>query len=231
MPRQARIVLANCPHHIIQRGHNRQDVFTCDDDYLYYLDNLRKLKEEFKCEVYAYCLMTNHVHMVINPGEKVERLGLLMKHISGRQTRYTNTLKKRTGSLWEGRYKSSPIQADEYLLACCRYIELNPVRAGMVPLPWDYVWSSCRLKTGHESKSWLDEDPFYSNLGTTKTKREMNYKQWIHQTIPDSEIQLIREAAQRGQLTGNNRFGDQVTEKTGRNIKLRGPGRPKKPKN
>ncbi len=119
MPRQSRIVLPNCPHHIIQRGHNRQVVFSGDDDYLYYLENLKEWKTELGCKVFAYSLMTNHVHLVIDPGDDVDNLGLLMKRIGGRQTRYINKLEKRTGSLWEGRYKSSLIQANQYLLACC----------------------------------------------------------------------------------------------------------------
>ena len=125
MPRCARLVLPNCPHHIIQRGHNRQVVFVGDDDYLYYLDNLQEWKSELECKVYAYCLMTNHVHLVIDPGDAPENLALLMKRVAGRQTCYVNKLEKRSGSLWEGRYKSSPINANEYLLACCRYVELN----------------------------------------------------------------------------------------------------------
>ena len=160
MPRQSRIVLPYCPHHIIQRGHNRQVVFTGDEDYLYYLDNLREWKTELGCKVYAYCLMTNHVHLILDPGENVENLGLLMKRIDGRQTRYVNTLENRSGSLWEGRYKSSPIHAGEYLLACCRYIELNPLRAGMVEEPEQYRWSSCSSKTGGKNVPWLDYRSF-----------------------------------------------------------------------
>lgn len=125
MPRRARIVLPNCPHHVIQRGHNRQVVFASDDDYLFYLDTLQEWKTALGCKVYAYCLMTNHIHLVIDPGDEPENLALLMKRVAGRQTRFVNKMEKRSGSLWEGRYKSSPINANEFLLACCRYVELN----------------------------------------------------------------------------------------------------------
>ena len=119
MPRTSRIVISGYPHHIIQRGHNRQVIFACDADYQFYLDNLREWKEKLNCKVYAYCLMTNHVHLLIDPGENERNLANLMKRIAGRQTRYVNKIEKRTGSLWEGRYKSSPVSTGEYLLACC----------------------------------------------------------------------------------------------------------------
>ena len=110
MPRSARIVVANYPHHIIQRGHNRGVVFTSDEDYLYYLNNLKEWKMKLGCKVYAYCLMTNHIHLVVDPGEDEQNLAQLIKRVAGRQTRYVNKLEKRSGSLWEGRYKSSIIQ-------------------------------------------------------------------------------------------------------------------------
>lgn len=228
MPRQSRIVLPNCPHHIIQRGHNRQVVFSSDDDYLYYIQNLQEWKTELRCKVYSYCLMTNHVHLVVDPCDDVGALGRLMKRIGGRQTRYVNKLKGRTGTLWEGRFKSSPIQANQYLLACCRYVELNPVRARMVEFPWDYPWSSCSVKTGTKKQIWLDNDPFYTSLGRTRKRREEVYRDWLLESLSEPELKLIREAVQRGQLTGNDKFSDSVSDKIGRGVELRGPGRPKK---
>ena len=152
MPRQARIVISNTPHHIVQRGHNRQVVFNSDDDFSYYKRNLTHYKKEFGCKVYAYCFMTNHVHFLIDPGENPESLSLLMKRVAGRQTRHVNRLAKRTGSLWEGRFKSSVVSTQEYLLACCRYIELNPLRAAMVNDPSEYLWSSYACKTNLNMK-------------------------------------------------------------------------------
>ena len=119
MPRTARVVLTNTPHHIVQRGHNRQVVFVCDDDYQYYLENLREWKEKLACKLYSYCLMTNHVHLIVDPGNEADNLGRLMKRLAGKQTRYVNKLEKRTGSLWEGRYKSHPIEnhkGDRFIL-------------------------------------------------------------------------------------------------------------------
>lgn len=230
MPRQARLLLPNCPHHIIQRGHNRQVVFAADDDYCYYLETLKHWKAELGCKVYAYCLMTNHVHLVLDPGEHPEHISLLMKRLAGRQSRYVNRLEGRSGTLWEGRYKSSPIQADQYLLACCRYVELNPLRAGMVDDPAAYRWSSCPAKVGEVEVNWLDFDPFYLNMGETITERAARYKEWLRQSIPEGEWQLIREATQRGQLAGSGKFIDEISGKLGRRLSSRGPGRPRKEK-
>ena len=130
----------------MQRGHNRQAVFSSHEDFAYYRQNLIEFKEMFGCKVHAYCLMTNHVHLIIDPGGKPEAISLMMKRVSGRHARYLNTREKRSGSLWEGRFKSSIISSQDYLLACGRYVELNPLRAGMVTSPDLYRWSSygCR---------------------------------------------------------------------------------------
>ncbi|MCK4790981.1 MAG: transposase [Desulfobacteraceae bacterium] len=225
MPRKARVVLPNCAHHVVQRGHNRQAVFVEDRDYQHYLDTLIEWKLVLGIKVYAYCLMTNHVHLVIDPGDEPDNLGILMKRLAGRQTRMVNILERRTGSLWEGRYKSSPIQTDNYLLACCRYVELNPVRANMVSRPEEYHWSSYRFKTGLEN-DWLDLDPCYLGLGENAQQRQERYQRWVDDAIPEDEWKLIRDAVQRGQLTGNQGFVEEVEKKVGIRVELRGRGRP-----
>ena len=184
MPRAARLVIPNCPHHVIQRGHNRQVVFANDQDYQYYLANLWEWKAYLHCKIYAYCLMTNHVHLIIDPGREPAALGKLMKRVAGRQTRYVNRLETRTGSFWEGRYKSSPVDTDEYLLACCRYVELNPVRAHMVTRPDQHPWSSYRAKVGLAEQAGLDLDPAYLGLGDTPTARIERYRQWVNSPSP-----------------------------------------------
>lgn len=124
MPRTGRIVLPGYPHHVVQRGHNRQVVFATGEDFQHYLDDLRELRDRLDVRVHAYCLMTNHVHLLLAPGEDYgSGMARLMKALAGRATRYRNRLEGRSGTLWEGRYKSSPVQADRYLLACCRYID------------------------------------------------------------------------------------------------------------
>ena len=228
MPRNARTLLNDYPHHIIQRGHNRQTVFISDDDYFFYLDNLREWKARLGCKVYAYCLMPNHAHLVIDPGADERNLSLLMKRIAGRQTRYVNKNEQRSGTLWEGRYKSSPISTDEYLLHCCRYVELNPVRAGIVAVPEAYRWSSCGAKVGVTKPDWLDFDPLYLGLAATAKKRREKYRDFIGEPIPDDEMTQIRGAIQRGQLTGTDSFVEEIEAKVGKRIEFRGPGRPRK---
>lgn len=225
MPRMARVVLPHIPHHVVQRGHNRQVVFAAVEDCRRYLNDLRELSSALDVRVYAYCLMTNHVHLLLSPGEDVATLGRLMKALAGRATRYRNRLEGRSGTLWEGRYKSSPVQTDAYLLACCRYIELNPVRARMVANPGDYVWSSYRQRMDR-GECWIDLDRNYLALADNETERRARYRAFVEQGVPEKELALMREALQRGQLTGNDRFGDEVEQILGRRIEPRRPGRP-----
>jgi putative transposase len=225
MPRTARVVLPHYPHHIVQRGHNRQVTFAERSDFARYLATLQEFKAQYGVKVYAFCLMTNHVHLLLSPDDPLA-IGRLMKRLAGRQTRYHNSLEGRSGTLWEGRYKSSLVQREDYLLACCRYIELNPVRARMVARPEDYVWSSCRFRLGLDHADWLDHDPCYSALGNTETERRAHYRSFLHAAIPAGEWELIREAVQRGQLTGSARFTEEVAAILGRRVERRGRGRP-----
>jgi putative transposase len=229
MPRHARLVLPHYSHHIIQRDQNRQVVFAHNDDYAYYLDTLKEWKTHYGVKVYAFCLMTNHVHLLLDPGDSPASLAQLMKRVAARQTRYVNRLEERTGTLWESRYKSSPVETERYLLACARYIELNPVRANTVACPEDYEWSSYRDKVGDRRHAWLDVDPSYQELGHSATERASRYQAFVMGSIPVTEWALIRQAIQRGQLTGSDRFIDEVAAKIGRRIDRRGQGRPQKP--
>ncbi|WP_248741161.1 transposase [Pseudomonas sp. MWU12-2029] len=212
MPRTGRIVLPHYPHHIVQRGHNRQVVFAAPADFERYLSDLRELKEALGIKVYAYCLMTNHVHLLLAPGESTSSLGQLMKALAGRMTRYRNKVEGRTGTLWES-----------------RYIELNPVRARMVARAEDYRWSSFALRLSDFSAStWLDKDPCFLELGPTDAIRRERYKSFIEMATPTNELQLIRGALQRSQLTGNTRFVDEIEKITGKRIDFRARGRPEK---
>ena len=147
MARFPRIVIPGQALHIIQRGNNRQPCFFADDDYRYYLDSLKEAAVRCGAQVHAYVLMTNHVHLLLTP-ESVQTPSLLLQSVGRRYVRYVNHGYRRSGTLWEGRYKSTLIDSDRYLLTCSRYIELNPVRARMVGRPGDYIWSSFRSNTG-----------------------------------------------------------------------------------
>lgn len=226
MPRLARIVLPNYPHHIVQRGHNRGLVFVETADYQRYVADLRELKEAFDVKVYAYCLMSNHVHLLLAPGDSIAGLSQFMKTLAARATRFRNKLEGLTGTLWESRYRSSLVQSDHYLLACSRYIELNPVRARMVANASEYEWSSYSAHASPE-ESWIDLDPAFCSLGETPEERSSHYVEFVAQSIPPSELELIKNAIQRGQLTGADRFVDEVEHLTGLRVERRGPGRPK----
>lgn len=225
MPRRGRVVLRGYPHHVVQRGHNRQRIFSLPQDYRYYLCSLKRWKNEFDVRLYGYCLMSNHVHLILEPDDD-SGLGTLMKRVAARQTRYVNRQEKRSGTLWEGRYKSSPIDTDNYLLACCRYVELNPVRAGMIAKPEDYPWSSYRERMGLTTDIKLLDTPpaLHAHLPIELTNRD-SYREFVIRSTPEAEAALIREALQRGQLTGDAQFIDEIESRTGNRIERRGPGR------
>ena len=250
MPRKMRIILPNCPHHIIQRGHNRQIIFAENSDYERYLNNVLELKAKFDIKVFAYCLMTNHVHLLLQPGDDAYKVPLFMKTLSARTTRYFNMLEGRTGTLWESRYKSSPVQKEYYLLNCCRYIELNPIRAGIVNHPIEYKWSSFsermtygindetdikigikeikKIKMNDEEGNAriLDLDKVFLSLGETGEIRLKHYEKFIGETSPPEEISFLRDSVKRGQLTGNSIFEEAVQRIIGIRIERRSQGRP-----
>jgi Transposase and inactivated derivatives len=227
VPRKARIVVPGVAHYVVQRGHNRQVVFATDEDFQFYLENLAELRVEFSVKLYAYCLMTNHVHLLLAPTEATS-LALLLKRLAARYTCYINRLEGRSGTLWEGRYKSSPVETATYLLECSRYIELNPVRASMVLSPKDYRWSSYGCKTGLGADARLDFDPCYLAIGETEALRQQRYREFVSQGVRPSEQTLIQEALQRGQLTGTQRFVEEIEAKLGVRVEPRGRGRPPK---
>lgn len=228
MPRIGRLVIPNYPHHIIHRGHNRSPVFAVDDDYLYYLENLFELKTKLGCKLYAYCLMTNHVHLIVDPGNDTEALALLMKGAAARQTRYVNRLERRTGTLWEGRYRSSIVCKDSYLMACCRYVEMNPVRALIVGAPNMYRWSSYSAKIGNPVLFPPDPDPFYLDLGKDEPTRHRKYAEWVLSSVPEGEWERIRRAVQSAHPIGDEKFASVIAEKIGIRLENRVPGRPRK---
>jgi len=227
MARLPRIAIAAYPHHIIQRGNNRQAIFFTEADYRYFLDCLRQAKIKYQCRLYAYVLMTNHVHLLVEPSQ-LEGLGELMQSIGRRYVRYINKTYKRTGTLWEGRYKSAVVSRDEYLILCSRYIELNPVRARMVSHPGDYRWSSYRFRALGEADGVLDEDPWYAGLGSSVQQRQRVYREWVAASIRDREWDQIREATQKGRIIGRERFQTEVEVMLGRRVMGKLRGRPRK---
>jgi putative transposase len=225
MPRYLRAFLVGYPHHIVQRGHDRKPVFACERDCLAYLGNLREQIDERDIRLFAYCLMTNHVHLLVEPSVEGGDLSRLMRVLAGRQTRYVNRLEGRTGTLWEGRFKCSIVDAESYLIACCRYIERNPVRARMVQSAADYRWSSFRQRCGLvEPVMPLAPLPVVGAYGPSFSE----YTDYVTDEDDVDDIGIIRSAINRNQLTGNDRFRSAMEEKLGRRMSDRAPGRPKK---
>jgi putative transposase len=227
MARSPRITIPAYPHHIIQRGNNRAATFFADDDYCFFLECLRRAKIKCRCRIYVYVLMTNHFHLLVEPAE-IGDLGRFMQSVGRRYVRYINETYGRSGTLWEGRFKSAAVSRDQYLIACSRYIELNPLRAGIVEHPKHYRWSSYQRRGLGVSDGLLDDDPWYTGLGTTEQERQEEYRQWIDSQINQSEWVQIRQATQRGRLIGKETFQKQVEEMIGRRLVGEARGRPRK---
>ncbi|HMN14926.1 MAG TPA: transposase [Bellilinea sp.] len=229
MPRRPRIRLAGLPQHIIQRGINREPCFFAEEDYHGYLHWLQKSAADWHCAIHAYVLMTNHVHLLVTP-ETENGIAKLMQSAGRRYVQYINRSYKRTGSLWEGRHKSSLVEADTYLLTCMRYIELNPVRAGMVSDPGQYRWSSYRHNGLGRADKRIVEHPLYRSLGEAEATKQSAYRSLFRSQLDEEAISDIRLAIAQGQPLGNERFKERIFEVTGvRRVQGR-RGRPEKAK-
>ena len=170
MSRQPRFVLPGQPQHVIQRGNNRDVIFVSDEDYRFYLEKLGLACERFSCDLHAYVLMTNHVHLLMTPHAE-DSIGKVMQSLGRYYVQYFNCRYRRTGTLWEGRYKATLLDSDTYLLTCSRYIELNPVRAAMVEAPSDYPWSSYSCNAMGKITSLITPHELYLELGSTTDDR------------------------------------------------------------
>ncbi len=227
MPRRPRLVCPKIPLHIIQRGNNRQACFFSDDDYLLYLQCLLEYSLKTKCLIHGYVLMTNHVHLLITPSDK-DSVGQLMKHLGQRYVQYVNRTYQRSGTLWEGRFRSCIAQEDNYLLHCMRYIELNPVRAEMVKHPADYKWSSYRCNAQGERNKLIKPHFMYEALGLTKTMQETNYRELFRYNLEPGLVDEIRDATNGNYVLGNERFKEEIGKVLGRRVQPGKAGRPVK---
>ena len=171
MARLGRYFLPDLPLHVIQRGNDRKVVFFASDDYALYRDWLLAAASQYGCAIHAYMLMTNHVHLLVTPAD-ADSLPRTMQSLGRRYVRYVNAARRRTGTMWEGRYRAAPIDSDAYFLPCCRYIELNPVRARMAAHPRDYPWSSYRAHADGAKDPLASEHPLYHALGRSAADRQ-----------------------------------------------------------
>ncbi len=225
MPRRARLSLAGIPWHIIQRGNNRAVCFYAEEDYQFYLHYLKEFADKFGCAVHAYVLMTNHVHLLLTP-IAADSAALLMKHLGQRYVQYINRTYKRSGTLWEGRFRSCLTQSEEYVLACYRYIELNPVRAGMVMKPQDYRWSSYHANGLGRTNTLITPHDQYRRIALTDAARIESYRALFRAHVDETLTDEIREATNGNTVLGGKRFQAQIAKALGRRVVRGVAGRP-----
>ena len=227
MPRRSRIIIPDVPLHLIQRGNNRQPCFYCDEDYCFYLEWLQKYSEDTGCSVHAYALMTNHVHLLLTPAD-TKSAGMLMKRLGQHYVQYINRTYQRSGTLWEGRFRSCIAQQDDYLLVCQRYIELNPVRAGIVAHPGRYRWSSYSCNGQGEKSDLLSPHSVYLGLGRSSNERQIAYRELFRHELEAGIVDQIRQATNGNFALGNPRFIEEITSILGRRVTPGKAGRPRK---
>ena len=226
MPRKPRFNLIGIPQHVIQRGNNREPCFYAEQDYRRYFDDLREVAEKYRCRVHAYVLMTNHVHILVTPMVEYG-ISQMMQALGRRYVYYINKTYKRSGTLWEGRYKASLIDSDAYLLTCMRYIELNPVRANMVSHPGEYQWSSYQANAQDGVDPLIEHHPLYKALGATDESRQSAYRELFRHHIDNETLHEIRASLNHELVLGRSYFKEKIEKLTARQTQLGQPGRPR----
>ncbi|MFZ5833483.1 MAG: transposase [Planctomycetota bacterium] len=226
MPRPLRPIADGLVYHVINRGNNRQPVFLDDGDYLAFLKTLADLKERKQFELYGYCLMANHIHLLLRPiSESVSRIvqSLLVSH-THRYHRFHST----GGHVWQGRFKSPVIQDDEHLLTVLRYIEANPLRAQMTEHAGDYPWSSFRAHGLGESDPLLDRVEGYEALAVQRAARLRRWSAYVHKTPDDAELAAIRRSSETGLPLGDHGWVEHLGKRLRLDLTIRPRGRPRK---
>ncbi|TXT41629.1 MAG: hypothetical protein FD135_33 [Comamonadaceae bacterium] len=225
MARLPRLTLPDYPHHVIQRGNNRQAIFVTTADYRMLLDLLQEQAKKWDVAVHAYVLMSNHFHLLATP-HTADGLPKMMQAVGRSYVRYFNTTQKRTGTLWEGRYKSTLIQSERYLLTCMAYIDLNPVRAGLVAQAQDYPWSSHGHYLGLRTDRLITPHALYWELGNTPFAREAAYAELVQAGIGTVQQTALTQATLSGWALGEPDFVADLQKRTERRITKSSAGRP-----
>ena len=227
MPRRTRMYESGLPYHIVQRGNNREACFYEVDDYSLYLKLLSELLPRYQVYLHAYVLMTNHIHFLMTP-EESDSISNLMRVLGSRYAQKINKRYERTGTMWEGRHKSSVVDSESYLLKCYRYIELNPVTASMVDMPEEYRWSSYGVNAWGDESTLVTAHDEYLKLGNTYDERSESYRELFSERLSASDISKIRLASHYCQPLGDDLFKKQIEEKIGRPVGQQRRGRPRK---
>lgn len=227
MARLPRLVVPGLPHHLIQRGHNRQPIVLDDEDRRQFLALLREAAVNQRVALHAYVLMDNHLHLLATP-ETPEGLSRMMQSLGRRYVAAFNQRHGRSGTLWEGRFRAAPLEAERHLLACMRYIELNPQRAGWVMEPGSYAWSSGPQHLGHRRDPLITEHPLFWALGNTPFEREAAWRSWLEQGVGPEELRALGDSALKGWPLGSAGFLQVLAEGSERPVAPRQRGRPRK---
>lgn len=229
MARLPRLVVPGQPHHLIQRGNNRQRIIQDEQDCAAFLKWLREAAKLFKVAIHAYVLMPNHLHLLVTP-DAATGLGKMMQWIGRYYVPYFNQKYARVGTLWQGRYRAAVIDSERYFLICTRYIELNPVRADLVSRPEQYAWSSYAHHAGIKSDPYITDHPLYWALGNTPFEREAAYRKLAEQALTQDEVRALTEATQKGWVLGSESFHVALEKQVKRRVRPAKKGRPSKSK-
>ncbi len=227
MARLPRYFVKGQPQSVIHRGYDQDTVFFHDDDCQYYLDCLEDASQHYGLAIHAYVLMDNHVHLLATPAT-ARSLSRTLQSTGRRYGQYFNTTYDHTGTLWEGRYRATIIDAGEYLLTCMRYIELNPVRAGIVKRARDYPWSSYGYNAYGETDALIRSHRIYRNLGPDAGARQKAYRALFKARIPQTDLDAIRAATNKAWVLGDQAFRDKIEALSGRRASPRPKGRTRK---
>jgi putative transposase len=218
MARLPRFIITGHPQHVIIRGNNRDPIFYSDEDYRFYLDKLQDACIKHQCTIHAYVLMTNHVHLLITPHTE-DGISKTMQMLGRYYVQYFNFTHKRTGTLWEGRYKASLVDSEAFALTCYRYIELNPVRANMVQHPAKYPWSSYRCNALGQANSLITPHYLYEALGADAAQRQAAYQALFMAHIDDKTLDELRMSANKAWVLGSDYFKDKINAQLNRRAK------------
>ncbi len=227
MPRRARMYVGDVAYHVIQRGNNRQACFGDDHDRGLYLDLLEDSCARYGVGVHAYVLMSNHVHLLVTPRDS-DGISRAMRVLGSRYAQCINRKYERTGTLWEGRHKAGAVDAESYLLACYRYIELNPVRAGLVARPQDWRWSSHQSNAWGVTADWLVPHAVYLGLAEEGERRLSVYRSLFADALGPERIGAIRAAVHYCQPVGSTAFATTLAKLAGQRPGQLARGRPRK---
>lgn len=226
MPRKTRNYLPYIPAHIVQRGHNRNSTFLYSSDFEFYKRVLGEGLKRYSLKLHAYCLMTNHVHLLVTP-EFSDSISRMMQHIGRQYVRYFNNRYQRSGTLWEGRHKGSIVDAEGYLLACYRYIEMNPVVARIVNHPAGYKWSSYHHNALGKPDQLITAHSIYSSLSKDNRNVCRNYRQLFEVPLTESERDAVKTTLEANYPLGNERFRHQIEKAMGKPVGRLRPGGPR----